>query len=200
MRFRSILTTTVTIVALMLAFHALGAGDTADAEGSSNPMNFAFVPFISALIVFALAFVILWKTAWPKILGGLEDREDKIRDEITNAEKAREDAEAALAEYQKSLSEARQEAGKIIEQAKIDQQRVAAELKAKTENELNQMRDSAKRDIEHAKKQAVSEIYDHMSSLATDVASKILDKELNVADQQKLVEESLKQLQPVGSA
>ncbi|MFG0256443.1 MAG: F0F1 ATP synthase subunit B [Phycisphaerales bacterium JB043] len=197
MRIRSMLTTTISLAALVLASHALGAGDAEG--GSSNPMQFSWVPFVSALIVFGAALFVLNKTAWPKILSGLEERENKIRDEISNAEQARRDAESALAEYQKSLAEARTEAGKIIEQAKIDQQRVASELKAKTENELNQMRESAKRDIEHAKKQAVSEIYDHMSSLATDVASKILDKELTAADQQKLVEESLEQLQPVGS-
>lgn len=219
MRFRSIFPLLIALAVLAMGAHARAqdhaqdatpqsVGDAAQAvdshadnthELSSNPMQFSWVPFVSALVVFGAAFFILSKTAWPKILTGLAEREEKIRSDITGAEQARRDAESALAEYQRSLSQARTEAGKIIEQAKVDQMKVVAEIKSKTQTELNQMRDAAKRDIEQAKKQAVTEIYSHMATLATDVASKILAKELTASDQQKLVEESLSQLQPVGS-
>jgi F-type H+-transporting ATPase subunit b len=181
----------------MQAAENVGHGEEHGA--SANPMQWKLVPYVSSLIVFGAAFFILSKTAWPKISQGLTDREEKIRKEITEAENARKNAESALAEYQKSLSEARTEAGKILEQAKQDHQKIAAELRAKTESELNAMRDAARRDIESAKQQAVGEIYEHMSNVATSIAGKILKKEISAADQKSLVEESLNQLAAAGS-
>ena len=145
------------------------------------------------------AFFILSKTAWPKILGALDARAEKIERDIAEAEKSRKQAEKSLAEYEEALADARTEANKILDQARQDQQRLAAELKAKTEAELNSMRDSAKRDIEAAKKQAVGEIYDHMATVATSIAGRILEREISPEDQRRLVEESLSQLQPAAA-
>ena len=187
------------IAPLAMASVALAADDPAAASETPNPMSWDWVPYVSSLVVFGAAFFILSRTAWPKISKGLEEREGKIRQEIENAEKARKDAEAALAEYQRSLAEARTEAGKIVEQATLDQKKVAAELRSKTEAELNALRDSARRDIEAAKQQAVGEIYEHMSNVATSIAGKILRKEISADDQRALVEESLNQLATTSS-
>jgi F-type H+-transporting ATPase subunit b len=177
---------------------AFAADEAAAAEGG-NPMSWSWAPYVSSLIVFGAAFFILSRTAWPKIVGGLQEREEKIKRDIAEAEKSRKQAEKALSEYEQALADARSEAGKILEQARQDQQRLAAELKSKTEAELNSMRDSAKRDIEAAKKQAVGEIYDHMATVATSIAGRILEREISADDQRRLVEESLSQLQPAGA-
>lgn len=187
-----------TLAALALPAVALGADD-GHAGGPGAVMSFSWVQFVSAIVVFLLAFFILSRTAWPKILGALDARAEKIQGDIAEAEKSRKQAEKSLAEYEQALAEARVEAGKILDQARQDQQRLAAELKAKTEAELNSMRDSAKRDIEAAKKQAVGEIYDHMATVATSIAGRILEREISADDQRRLVEESLSQLQPAGA-
>ncbi len=181
------------------------AADPVDAHGAAahgeaaapNPMNFSIVPYISALVVFGLAFFVLSRTAWPKIIKGLEDREEKIKGDIADAERTRKQAERALQEYEKALSEARGEAAKMLEEAKADQQKIAAELRARTESELNAMRESAKRDIEAAKKAAITDVYAHMADTATGIASKILQRELSADDQRQLVEDSLGQLAAV---
>lgn len=175
------------------------AADEAAGAGGGNPMSWSWAPYVSSLIVFGAAFFILSRTAWPKIVSGLRDREQKIKMDIAEAEKARQQAEKSLHEYEQALADARTEAGKLLDQARQDQQRLAAELKARTEQELNSMRESAKRDIEAAKKQAVGEIYDHMASVATSIAGRILEREISADDQRRLVEESLNQLQPAGA-
>lgn len=177
---------------------ALGADEAgADGAASPNPMAFEIVPYISGLVVFGLAFFILSRTAWPKIVKGLEEREQKIKSDIEQAERTRKQAERALQEYEKALAEARNEASKMLEEAKGEQQKIAAELRARTESELNAMRDAAKRDIEAAKKAAISEVYGHMADTATSIAAKILQRELNPDDQRQLVEDSLGQLAAV---
>ena len=68
------------------------------------------------------------------------------------------------------------------------------ELKAKADIELNAMREKAMRDIDNAKKAAVSEIYSHSTQLATTMAGKILRREVNSGDTQRLLDESVAQL------
>ena len=100
-------------------------------------------------------------------------------------------ADKALKDYESSLAEARAEAEKMIEQTKAEQVRLAADLKAKSEAELNQMRDSAKRNIEAAKRAAIADLYRESAQLAVKIAEKILEREVNAADHSRLIDETL---------
>lgn len=151
-------------------------------------------PALTTLIAFAIVFFVLYAKVWPTISKGLDERASKIREEIAAAEAARKQAKDALDEYERSLAQARAEAQKMLEETKSQQAELAAQLRAKADAELNQMRERAKRDIEAAKRSALNEIYTESVALATTMASKILQREINVGDQSKLVEESLAEL------
>jgi len=181
--------------ALLLCGQALGA----DPAANQNPLAVELVPYVSTLIVFGVVFFVLTKYVWPVVSKALATREQKIRGDIEQAERSRKQAEAALAQYQEALSEARAEAGRIMEQAKADHQKMAAQLRAKTESELNTLRENATRDIEGAKRAAVSEIYGQMAMVSSAIASKILQRELNPDDQRRLVEESLSEVEAIHS-
>lgn len=168
------------------------------AEAPANPMSFQAAPFISALVVFGVAVFVLGKYVWPKILGGLRDREHKIASEIESAEKARKQAADALAQYEKNLADARAEAASMLEQTRADQQRLASELKAKADAELAAMRDAATRDIETAKREAIGELYAQAATLASEIAAKVLKREINAGDHKRLIEESLGELEAAG--
>ncbi|CAG0966839.1 F-type H+-transporting ATPase subunit b [Phycisphaerales bacterium] len=149
---------------------------------------------LTALIVFALVFAVIAVKIWPTIAKGLDDRANKIREEIEAAEMARQQAKDALEEYQKSLADARAEAQKMIDAARQQQTALAAELKAQSDADLAALRDRARRDIETAKRTAVAEIYSEAANLGTMIASKILKRNVSGADTQSLVDESVKQL------
>jgi len=153
---------------------------------SVNPFQ-----FVAAILVFVVSLGILSKTAWPKILDALDARDTKIREDISAAEEAKEKANEAMAEYEKSLAEARAEAAAMLEKTKAEQTRMAADLKQQAEIELNELRDDARRNIEAAKRAALTEIYTEAADIATAVAQRILEREVNAADQQRLVEESI---------
>ena len=162
--------------------------------GGGDVVEINPVQFIAAIFVFLVAFGVLAKLAWPKILGGLDEREKKIREEIFAAEEARRQAERAQEDYAKELSGARAEAQRMIEQTKAEQARMAAELKSQAETEMAQMRDSAMASIDAAKRAALNEVYSETATIATAVASKILEREVNEADQKRLVEDTLGEL------
>lgn len=177
---------------LALAADAAGAG-THGHEAKPDVMAFDFLQFGMAIVVFLVAMFILAKTAWPKIMSGLEARENKIRSEVFAAEEARKAASAAQKEFERSLADARAESARMIESAKAETARAAAELRVQAETEINQMREQARANIEAAKKAAIADIYEQTATLATTVASKILQREVNEHDQRRLVEESVQQ-------
>lgn len=166
-----------------------------DVQGPIATTKQGIATAITALVVFALVFAILGVKVWPAITAGLDERADKIKAEIEAAENARRQAKDALAQYEASLAQARAEAAKMIEQTKAQQSQLAAELRAKAEIELSAMRERAVKEIQQAKQSAVAELYTDATNLATMVAGKILKREINSQDQQRLVEESLGQLQ-----
>ncbi|TVQ79767.1 MAG: ATP synthase F0 subunit B [Phycisphaeraceae bacterium] len=168
---------------------AAPAGD--DAAQQSGVTYFNIVTYASTVLVFVAAYFILAKTAWPKITGALDARDDKIRSEIKAAEEARQRADDALKEYQKSLAEARAEAARLIEETKAEQSRLAADLRVKAEAEVTQMREAALRGLEAAKNAAIVEIYSEAAMLSSQIAAKILQREVNADDQRRIVEESV---------
>lgn len=170
-------------------------GDHAAAAANSNPMTFEWAPFVSALVAFGVAAFILHKYVWPKILKGLQDREQKIRNEIDSAEQARKQAADALKRYEASLAEARAEAQAMLDKTKQDQQRLAQELKAKADQDLAAMRERATRDIEAAKREAIAEIYSQAAAMASELAAKVLRREINANDHRRLIEESIGELE-----
>lgn len=180
---------------LALPALALGAeAGHADAATAGGPMWLSAIQFVSAIVVFLIVFFVLAKIAWPKILGGLEDREKKIRSEIFAAEEARKAAQTAQQQFAKEIAEAKAEATRMIDQTRAEQSRLAADLKIRAEAELTELRENANRSIEAAKRAAISEIYAEAATLATTVAGKILKREVNVNDQRHLVEETMNEV------
>jgi F-type H+-transporting ATPase subunit b len=155
---------------------------------------------ITGIIIFILCAAILGTKVWPTIGKALDERSNKIRDEIAAAELAREQAKAALDQYEQNLAKARAEAQAMLDQAKTQQQNLAAELRAKADTELNMMREKAKRDIDAAKRAAINEIYSQTISLATSAASKILQREVRPDDQDRLMRESMEEMQAMAAS
>lgn len=152
------------------------------------------VPMIVTIAVFGIVFVILAAKVWPTIVKALNEREAKIRSEIEAAETARQQAKAALDQYERALSDARAEAQRELEKAKANQAQQLAEMKAKNDAMIAAERDKAMREIDAAKKLAIQEIYAQGAQLSTAVAGKILQRELNPSDYQRLVDEAVHNL------
>lgn len=163
------------------------------AEGGS-PVDPKLVPAITSVVVFLVFFVLVRMLVWPKITKGLDEREAKILHEIEAAEEAREKARAAQADYERSLEDARENAREMISKARADAKTTADEMLARNETELANMKQRATADIENAKQAAIGALHNEAANLAAAIAGKILQREISVEDQQRLVEESLREL------
>lgn len=174
---------------------AHGGAVHAESPSAIPGVKEGLVTGLTAVIVFVIVAAVLRAKVWPMIAKGLDERVDKIKGEIEAAAAARKQAAAALESYQQNLAEARAEAQKMLDDTRVQQQKMTADLKAKADVELNDMRDKARRDIETAKRTALNEIYAEAANLATLLAGKILAREVSAADHQRLVDESLSELQ-----
>ena len=151
----------------------------------------------AAIVAFLIVLVILTKYAWKPILTGLQDRENKIRQDLAQAEAANKSAQQTLADYERKLTEAHAEARKLLEQAKVDADKVRQRLAGETEAEIAKLRERAAAEIGQAKSQAVQELYSRAAELSVVFAEKVLQRNITDADTQSLVNNSLRELDEV---
>jgi F-type H+-transporting ATPase subunit b len=179
---------------LIAAAHT-GAAHAADHSAEhADVMAMNWLPALTSLIVFLIAFTILAFAVWPKISKALDEREKKIRDEIKSAEEARAAAIGAQKQYEEQLAKAQREAQETIAKAKADARAAGEELRQENEKQLAEMKTRARRDIESAKETAIAELHAEASNLAATMAAKILQREISSNDQERLLEESLAEL------
>ena len=158
------------------------------------------VTAITTLIVFAALLAVLGKYAWGPIAAGLKKREDKIRQDIADAEAARKRAQETLNQYNQQLATAEQQVRDILAKASADAEKIATSLKMQAQQEAEEIKERASRDIEAARKAAVADVHAQAAELSTLIASKILRRNLNPDDQRDLVNSSLDQFQSLGKA
>jgi len=145
-----------------------------------------------AILSFLVVLFILWKKLLPVILGAMDDRAGKIRDALEAADKAKADAEAAMATHQGNLETARQESRAIIEEGKRDAEKVKAQIVEDAKRESEEISQRATREIELAKESALADLHQQSVDLSIDLAGKLIHKNLSAEDNQALIDETVK--------
>ena len=149
------------------------------------------------MIIFAVLLAVLYPTAWKSVLAGLKAREQRIRNDIAEAEASRAKAEATLREFNTQLATAEQRTRDMLAKATVDGEKLATSIRMNAQAEAEEIKERANREIEATRDAALREIYEKTADLATSVAEKIIRRNLNANDQQDLVRQSLDQLQAV---
>ena len=150
------------------------------------------------LVTFLAVVFVLGKFAWPPILTALQKREEFIRDSLQQAKTDRESAEARLKEFEQRLQSAREEATGIVEAGRRHAEVVKREIEATTRQEAGAMLERAKREIGIARDTAVRDLYDLSGELATNIASRIIRREVDSAAHERLISESIDELVKLG--
>lgn len=149
------------------------------------------------LLTFTAVLLVLGKFAWGPILNALQKREDFIRDSLQQAKQDREAAEARLREYGEKLDTARAEASAIVDEGRRDADVLRRKIEEHAKEEADAILERAKREISIATDTAVKELYTLSARLATDVASRVIRKELNPREHERLIAESIEELKKV---
>ncbi len=152
--------------------------------------------FIPALIAFLIIWVILAKLAWPTILKMMEDRENKIKNDLDEAEAARKDATASAEEYKARIAEADRKAGEIIAEAKREAEAQRAEILHKAQEDAAQIIAKAHGAVDSERHKAMVELSGSVVDLSVEIAGKVIGDALDENEQRELAE---KYLSEVGS-
>jgi F-type H+-transporting ATPase subunit b len=165
----------------------LGAAESAAHSGFNGG------DIIFQLLMFIILLALMKKYAWGPLMGIMKEREELIAGEIGAAEKSRVEASKILEEQRALLKEARQEAHVLIENAKKQGDLQREEIIVAARSESERIKEAAKLEIEQQKEKAVTAIREQVASLSVLVASKVIEKELTAADQEKLINEYIQE-------
>ncbi len=178
--------------ALALPIHAQEAHEAAEAL---SPFAGNLGNAIWTLGIFLLVVIVLGKFAWGPILALLQQREQFIHKSLADAKHDRDEAEARLKEYTAKIQASRNEAAEIVEEARRDGERLREDLRTKARSEAERMIQSAERQIQVETGRALEQIRREAVDLSVLIASKIIQKNLTKDDNERLIDEALKQVE-----
>lgn len=151
--------------------------------------------FIAQILNLFIQVYLIKRFLFKPINEVLQKRQKLADQNIEEAKKAKEDAEAVKAEYESSMSNARAEAGRIIEDAKKDAGLRADEMIREAQAEASSIKAKAEADIRLERKKALNEVKDEIGSLAMDIAGKVVEKEIREDDHRALIDEFLQNVE-----
>ena len=185
------LTILISLTLLAVPGFAAEAEHGAAGEGEYNIFAGDVGNMIWTLVIFLLVVFVLGKFAWGPILNTLQARESFIHEALSTAKRDRDAAEVRLREYEERLAQARGEATAIVDEGRRDAAVVKQRIEEDARREADKMIERAKREIQIATETATKELYLLSARLATDMAGKVVGRELTSQDHERLIAESL---------
>jgi F-type H+-transporting ATPase subunit b len=151
--------------------------------------------FIWTIVTFLVLLALLAKFAWKPLLDALETRQNAIRKSLDDAQQAQQQLERLNVESGQIINRARVEADAIITQSRADGDRLREEIRAKARAEADHIVKNAERQIQLETSRALEQIRREAVELSVMIASKIIQRNLTQEDNQRLIDDALKQVE-----
>jgi F-type H+-transporting ATPase subunit b len=149
---------------------------------------------IWGLVAFLLLLGIMYKFVFPQANQMLEDRSAAIVGKMEEADTKLAEAEEARGRFEAQLADARGEANRIIEDAKSTAESLRADIVAKAETEAAAIVERAQTDIQAERERALQELRTQVGVLSVELASRIVERELDAGTHQVLVDDYIQRL------
>lgn len=148
----------------------------------------------AAVIAFAIVFFFIWKWAIPAFDEMLENRQKAIKADLEAAEKEKAEAAALKEDYANQLSGAREEATRIVEEARQAGESARADIVARAEGEAEDIKSRAHQELDAERERAMTAMKREVAGLSLDVAEKLVGQTLDRSGQQALVDQFIDEL------
>jgi F-type H+-transporting ATPase subunit b len=146
---------------------------------------------IWTLIAFAITFFVLRKFAFGPIQKAIDDRRERIRQSIEEADRAREEARSLLEEHRKLVGRAKQEAEEILAEGRKVADSLRDRVREETEADRQRRLEETKRQIEAETQRALEQIREEVAELTLVATSKVTGKVLDRDDHRRLIEDAI---------
>jgi F-type H+-transporting ATPase subunit b len=150
--------------------------------------------FIWTIVTFLVLLTLLAKFAWGPLLAALDSRQNAIRKSLDDAQQARQELERLNQESAQIIRQARVDAEVIVTKSRADAERQREELRQKARTEADGIVKNAERQIQLETQRALQQIRHEAIDLSVQIASKLLQRNVSKEDNQKLIDEALKQV------
>ena len=149
---------------------------------------------IWTLISFGLTFLVLKRYAFGPIQKTIDERRERIRQSIDEADSARAEARTLLEEHKALIGQARDEAAGILAEARKVADAQAQRAKDETEVDRQRRLEETRKQIDAETARALEQIRQEVAELSVVAAEKILGKTIDRDDQRRLIDEALGEL------
>jgi F-type H+-transporting ATPase subunit b len=149
---------------------------------------------IWTIVAFLITLFVLRRYAFGPVQKMIDDRRERIRHSIEEADRAREEARKLLEEHRALIAQAKSEAEEILAEARRVGDAQRERVRAETEEDRQRRLEETRRQIEQATQQALGQIRDEVGRLSVLAAEKITRKSLTDDDQQRLIDEALAEI------
>ena len=146
------------------------------------------------IINFLLMVVILSFVAYKPIMKMMQERSDKIASDLDNAEKDRNLAEELKRDYQRQLNDARKQAQQILDKAVQQAESAKDDVLNVTRSENAKLLKQVQEEITREREKMFMEVRSQIVSLSIDCAAKVLAREINVADNERMINDYVSKL------
>ena len=151
--------------------------------------------YIWTIVTFLVLLALLATFAWRPLLQALEERQATIARSLDDAQRARKELEQLHVESSRILAEARAQAETILARTREDGNRLREEMKLKAQSEAQGIVRNAEKQIELETARALQQIRHEAIELSMTIASKLLQRNVTPADNERLIEETFRQLE-----
>ena len=149
---------------------------------------------VGQLISFAIFVWFCMKFVWPPVMAALNERQEKIAQGLADADKAAKELDVAQAKIEEQVRDAKEEASRILEQARKQAAQTVEDAQAKARAEGEKLIEQAKADIDQEVNAAREALRGQVSTLAVAGASKILGKAVDEEAHAELIDQLAKEL------
>ena len=163
-------------------------------EGGSGLIEVVPGLMIWTLVCFAIAFFVLRKYAFGPIQRTIDERRDRIRQAVDEADNARNEARELLEQNRAILAQARSEAADILAEARKVGDAQIDRAKQEAESERQRRLEDTRKQIEAETTRAIGQIRSEVADLTLEATARVVGKVLDTADQKRLVDEAVEGL------
>lgn len=171
------------------------AAEETEGGGGADLLLPPLPELIGGIIAFAIVFFFIWKFAGPALNRMLESRQQAIGGQLEEAEKAKTEAEALLADYRAQLAEAREKGNLIIEEARNQAEQMRSEIVSRAEAEAADIVSKAREDAQNERARALADARRDVANLSIDLAERVVGQSLDREAQLGLVERYIADLE-----
>jgi F-type H+-transporting ATPase subunit b len=163
-------------------------------EEHPSPILPAANELIWGTIAFLILLVLMYRTVFPSVNQAFKDRRANIEGKLERAERDRAEAEQLLEQYRRRLRDAEDETQRILDEARVNADRVRRELLAKAEADAGRELDRARQVIRSERDQAIRQLRNEVGTLAVELATRVVGDSLDRERQLRLVDQYIDQL------